>query len=109
MEPAITIVSYMWGARDTWLKHQAECVCPFTALAEEVLNQLPVAVYMEIVETDDGPLSVFLQQTRAEWDDLIGPEVVRANIDAEVNALMAASSDLISRSAYLSSLIPSNE
>lgn len=106
MEPAIPIVSYLWEARNTWLKHDANCQCPFTVLAEQTLDQLTVAVYTEIVETDDGPLQVFVHYTRAEWDDMIGPARQSALANEAVEHIMAQATEVMSRAEYLSSLVP---
>lgn len=74
MEPAIDIFTYLWDSRKTWFNHQnIECDCPIEEQIEDFIDQLPVSVYMEIVELDEGVSAHFLHQTDAEWNETIGP------------------------------------
>lgn len=87
MEPAINIISYLWDARTTWLKHHDECGCQFPRLAYDFLDRLEVSTYMEVAETDEGPVMVELHHTRKEWDELCGPSAQAQIMNAQAEAL----------------------
>ena len=72
MEPAISIIAYLWDSRNTWLKHHPECVCSFEERVEDFLNQIHFGTYMEVVVTADGPQAVWLHKTADEWSEEIG-------------------------------------
>lgn len=89
MEPAIDIIAYLWDSRKSWFVHDNED-CPHTVeeRIEEFLDSINVSTYMEIAETDDGPVAAWLHHTADEWSELVGPKAQERYLQQVVDAHM---------------------
>jgi len=100
MEPAISIMSYLWDNRNSeWFKHNDQCECPFEVKAEQLLDSIPVSLYAEIVEVNDQPVFALLQHTADEWDRLIGPIARAEALEKHAEALMDRAAEYIAAAA----------
>lgn len=95
MEPAMSILEYLWLNRNAeWFKHHAECDCPFESKAQQFMGQIEFE-WFEIVETDEGPVFAQIQMTVSEWNDTIGPGAQAAAAQRLIDYHMAQASALM--------------
>lgn len=74
MNPAITILDYLWTLRNTWLKHNDECTCSFQKLAAEHIEAtLEVDQWVGIRIWSDTPELKLVFRTAEQWSELCGP------------------------------------
>lgn len=111
MEPTLTIIEYLWDARNEWLKHNDQCTCPFGVLAQSFLDQVTdVKDWLDITESEDGrPITGWIRMTRAEWDDYIGPVAQKKMLDEMATTLMNKASELIAMTATWDRMSGSHE
>ena len=77
MKPTMTIIGYLYGGRNTWLRHDDECRCPAEELIKVVLDQLPVEEYLtlRVIDSDGSHMFAgFQEKTDDEWDEICGPK-----------------------------------
>lgn len=101
MEPAITIIEYLWGARNTWLKHHDDCDCPPEQLIEEFLeNVITIDIWAEISTPLDGcPQLNFVKMRPREWSEMCGPSAQKTLIGQQIDLLMGEASKLMALQA----------
>lgn len=92
MNPAITILDYLWRERN-WLKHHENCTCSFEDLATKHIERtLTVDQWAEVVvSVNFGAIMRELRKPAEEWSELCGPageaRQVQDAIEAHANEM----------------------
>ena len=75
MNPAITILDYLWSLRNTWLKHNDECTCSFEKLAAEHIESTLEVCDWSIVKImgSEIPYLELKYLTAEQWSEMCGP------------------------------------
>lgn len=97
MEPTCTIIEYLWGARNTWLKHHDDCDCPPEKLIEEMLDcSISIQMWAEISTPLDGPAQFNLVRMRpSEWNDLVGPKAQAVLLGQQIDLYTGKAAELM--------------
>jgi len=100
MEPTLTIIEYLWDARNTWFDCQDKetCDCTFESRARKALDEsFPAYLWLD-VEGSSADLSL---RTSEQWDELVGPKAQMIAIDERIEMFMAQASELVAiRASY---------
>jgi len=74
VKPTVTILDYLWSGRNSWLKHDNECICEFEKLSSEYIeNALEVKTWAEIVVVNEMPTMQMIRMAMDDWNELCGP------------------------------------
>lgn len=100
MNPAITILDYLWSLRKTWLKHNENCTCSFQKLAEEhIENTLTVDQWVGIRIWSDTPELKLMFRTAEQWSELCGPAREKKQLELLLEQTMNQASEIMALQA----------
>lgn len=100
MNPAITILDYLWSLRKTWLKHNENCTCSFEKLAEEhIEHTLTVDQWMGVRIISDIPELKMTYRTAEQWSELCGPAREKKELDLLLEQTMNQASEIMALQA----------
>ena len=99
MKPSMTIVQYLYSGRNTWLRHHEDCECEPEELIYEVLDQLEVNVYGDVVTDELGTYFKMREKADEEWDQICGPAAEDRVLAAALEQYMDAASQIVAAQA----------
>lgn len=99
MKPTVSIVQYLYSLRNGWLKHNEECTCDHESLVREVMDQVPVEVYMDFDVLNGSLEGFFKTKTEEEWDSICGPSAQQKMLNDLANQYMQQASELLAVAA----------
>jgi len=102
VNPAITILDYLWSMRKTgWLKHHENCSCDFEKLAADYIEgTLTVDQWAEVViSTNFGAIIREKRKTADEWDELCGPKAQDRQLQEALDQHMDAVTQIMALQA----------
>lgn len=99
MEPALTIVDYLWDSRNTWFEGNPGCGHTFEEHTQGFLDQIPVEIWLNIEMSRLGPTPMLKYCTADEWDDVVGPTAQDRQLQQLVDYHMHAATELIALQA----------
>lgn len=99
MKPSVTILDYLYSARNSWFRCSEECNCPIEKRIENFLDELSVEVYAEVVVIDDRAELHLTYLDEEEWDNIIGPKAQDELLQEQVNAYLSAASEIMALQA----------
>ena len=90
MNPTMTIVDYLFAARNTWFSECGDdCQCSIEERIENFLDGLPVDIYATVLSQDDKPVFGLKMLSDEEWNEEVGPkaqnEALQAQLDHHMN------------------------
>lgn len=100
MKPTITILDYLLSGRNTWLKHNEECVCEFDELAAEYFDAVvPFKDWCEVVVVNGMTDMKQIRRTSDEWNEICGPAAEVAALQAQLETYMNAATEIMALQA----------
>lgn len=98
MKPTMTIIGYLYSGRNSWLRHDKECICEAEEIIEEILDQVPVCQYMSFSQSLTAGASFHLK-TADEWDEICGPKAEARVLNDMAEAHMNKAAEILAIAA----------
>lgn len=99
MNPTITILDYLYEARNSWFVCDCGEACSVEERIENYLDELMLQDYADVAVYAEGAVLRLIRKTAEEWDEEIGPKAQDQALQRQLDQYIDAASQIVSLQA----------